>query len=280
MKKINLLILVFSALVFYSGVDRTPPATRDDNLSLGNPSNAKEDKTLADNYLITKKQYVLSYNSIKGTPNWVSWHLSTAWKGKYKRTNPFRSDKDVPSPWYKVTKKDYENTGFDKGHICPSDDRDGNKSDNDATFFMTNMVPQSPVCNQQTWGDLEDYCRELANEGNELYIIAGPLGKKGSGSNGIASTIADGKVQVPKYVWKVIIVLPNGSNDVNRIDNNTRIIAVKIPNKQNVNTKEWYDYRISVDDLERLTGFDFFSAINDVIEDELEKKVDGEEINM
>jgi endonuclease G, mitochondrial len=279
MKKINVILLLFSAMLFYSGVDRTPPATRDDNLIMGNPSKAKAETSLPENYLITKNQYVLSYNSKKGIPNWVSWHLSTAWKGRYKRKDPFRADKDVPAPWYRVSKKDYTNSGFDKGHICPSDDRDAGKVDNDATFYMTNMIPQSPICNRQTWGDLEDYCRELAIEGNELFIVAGPYGKKGQGEKGSATFLKNGKVEVPKFVWKVILVLPNGTDDVSRVDAATRVIAVKIPNKQNSNIKEWYDYRVSVDAIEQMTGYDFFSAVKDDVENEIEKLVDDVEMD-
>src|SRR5689334_8619219 len=54
-------------------------ATRDNNLAMGNPSGAGTSNP--NNYLMTKPQYVLSYNNARGSANWVSWHLSTAWKG-------------------------------------------------------------------------------------------------------------------------------------------------------------------------------------------------------
>jgi len=277
MKKILPLILIAISASLYS-FTLLVSATRDDSLVLGNPSNARTEISSGNNYLIQKGQYTLSYNSSKGIPNWVSWHLSAAWKGKYKRKDKFKADTAVPTLLYKVKKADYTNSGFDKGHMCPSDDRDGNKIDNEATFFMTNMIPQSPVCNQQTWGDLEEYCRDLAEAGNELYIIAGPSGKGGSGSKGIAKTIAKGKIEVPKYVWKVILIIPNGSDDVHRIDENTRTIAVKMPNKQNVNTKEWYEYRVTIDAVEQLTGYDFFSEVEDGVENIIEQIKDSQEI--
>ena len=67
--------------------------------------------------------------------------------------------------------------------MCPSDDRDGSDADNAVTFFMSNICPQAPNLNQQVWADLEDFARDLAADGNELYILSGGYGNGGSGSN-------------------------------------------------------------------------------------------------
>jgi endonuclease G, mitochondrial len=243
--------------------------TRDDNLALGNPSDAEAGQDHKNNYLIRHHQFVLSYNAAKGIPNWVSWHLSTAWKGDYKRTNPFRPDEQIPRKSYSVTKKDYSGTGFDRGHMCPSDDRDLNRTDNDATFLMSNMVPQSHHCNAGPWGEFEEYCRMLAAQGNEMYIVAGPLGRGGVGINGPASTIAHGRIEVPAFVWKVAVILPNGTNDRFRIDDCTRTIAVVMPNREDSKGK-WHDFRVSIDEVECLTGYDFFSLLDDCIESQIE----------
>lgn len=248
-------------------------ATRDDNMAMGNPSGAVTDFSARENYLIVRPQYTLSYNARKGTANWVSWHLSTAWKGDYRRRDLFSTDAAIPEQWYRVKTKDYTNSGFNRGHLCPSDDRDASRRDNEATFQMTNIIPQSPACNQRTWHDLERYCTELALAGNELYIVAGPHGKRGQGSNGTATAIAAGKVRVPKYVWKAILILPNGCDDITRVNTSTKVIAVIMPNRENVNTKEWFEYCVTVDALEKLTGYDLFSNVPDDIEDVIEGRV-------
>ncbi|GAB4023776.1 hypothetical protein GCM10028808_75040 [Spirosoma migulaei] len=107
------------------------------------------------------------------------------------------------------------------------------------TFILTNIVPQAPQLNRQSWLRLEDYCRNLVAQGNELYIIARTTGKGGEGDNGKASTIANGRLTVPAALWKVIVVLPVGSDDVSRINAQTRVIVVIIPNTSSVGEQVW-----------------------------------------
>ena len=248
--------------------------TRDDNMGLGNPSNAIANTSSPANYLMVKKDYTLSYNRDKGIPNWVCWHLSSAWKGNAPRIDKFKADASLPSGWKRVSPADYTNSGFDKGHMCCSEDRDFNAAENEETFLMTNMVPQSPNNNQQTWRSLEAYCQALAATGNELYICAGPNGQGGTGGKGPASSLGAGSIVVPASVWKVIVVLPVGASDVKRITKTTRVIAVIMPNDQVVKSKPWGDYRVSVDQVEALTGYDFLTAVSTTIQGTIEANVD------
>jgi endonuclease G len=249
-------------------------ATRDNNLALGNPSGAVASTAYPTNYLLTKTQYTMSYNRDQGKPNWVSWHLSSAWLGSTARQDDFRADATLPTGWYQVKATDYSGSGFDRGHNCPSADRTGSTTDNSATFLMSNMMPQAPQNNQQTWAGLENYARTLVNAGNELYIICGSYGKGGTGSNGYYTTVAGGNVTVPANCWKVIVVLPNGSSDVSRITTSTRVIAINTPNNNSLSTS-WGTYRTSVDAIEAATGYDLLSAIPASIQSTLEARTDS-----
>jgi len=165
-------------------------ATNNPNLLLGNPSNAASNAASADNYLMVKPQYIVSYNSKTHTANWVSWQLNRSWIGAADRQDNFRPDNALPAIWYKVRPNDYSGSGYDRGHIAPSavakrgvSHRTRNESDNSSTFLMSNIMPQSPELNRGVWGDLEEYCRELVQSGKELYIVAGPVGSQGSIGN-------------------------------------------------------------------------------------------------
>lgn len=244
------------------------------HLTMGNPSNAVTDVTLENNYLLEKEEYVMSYNRGNATANWVSWHLDEAWFGDAPRQNDFRADTSLPAGWFQVSHSDYTNSGFDRGHLCPSADRTLSVDDNSNTFFMTNMMPQAPNNNRIAWANLENYCRSMLSGGFEIYIISGGYGSGGDGSNGYATTIANGQINVPSNTWKVIMILPDGENDVDRVTSNTRVIAVDMPNSQNV-VSDWTQYKTSVDDLEAITGYDFFDLVPDAIEDVIEASVDA-----
>ncbi len=254
-------------------VDNTNARIATDNLLMGNPSNASTLSTT--NYLMQKMTYSLSYNSTEGKPNWVSWHLDNTWLGSATRCDCFASDVLLPSGVYRVSSSSYTNSGFDRGHNCPSGDRTFSSTDNRETFLMTNMMPQAPVNNQQTWERLESYCRTLVSQGNECYIICGSYGKGGTGSKGGTTlTIDAGRVTVPKQIWKVVIVLPNGTNDISRVTTATRVIAVNTPNINTLSTS-WGVYRTSVDAIETATGYDILSGLPDAIEATLESRVDN-----
>jgi endonuclease G len=247
-----------------------------EHLVLGNPSNAITDVNQPFNYLLPKPQYVMSYHRDRGIPNWVSWHLDSTWLGTAPRQDDFRPDPSLPEGWYRVTQFDYFGSGFDRGHHTPSADRTRTIPDNSATFFMTNMMPQAPNNNQGPWEELESYCRTLVNQGNELYIIAGGAGMGGSGSNGgVTNTIANGKVTVPAVTWKVIVIIPNGDNDLQRINKTTRTIAVIMPNRQDIGINTpWRNFRVSIKSVEALTGFDFLSNVSRSRQLLIERRVD------
>ncbi|MCC3156827.1 DNA/RNA non-specific endonuclease [Hymenobacter sp. 15J16-1T3B] len=252
------------------------PAGQDDPLSLGNPSGASSNPDQSpNNYLMVKPQYALSYSRDRGIPNWVVWHLSQAWLGSAPRQDDFRPDPALPRGWYQVTPRSYSGSGFDKGHNCPSADRSLTLDDNSATFLMTNMIPQAPMNNQRTWNHLEDYSRDLVHAGNEVYVLMGSYGRGGTGANGLAQTLDNGHVTVPKRVWKVLVVLPNGSGDLQRIAaGQARLIAIDTPNDNSVNP-DWAQYRTSVDAIEAATGLDLLSQLPAEAQARLEARVDA-----
>jgi endonuclease G len=245
-----------------------------DHMLFGNLSNASLLTDSINNYLMRKAFYSLSYNRTRGTANWVSWHLFAADLGSTPRQDDFRTDNTLPFGWYQVPATAYSGSGFDRGHNCPSADRTSSVEANSSTFLMSNMIPQAPTLNQQPWARMEDSLRRLVNLGFEIYIIMGSYGNGGTGNNGFATTINGGNVTVPSNVWKVALVIQNGNNDTSRVDANTRVIAVNIPNN-NISTGNWKTYRTSVDAIEAATGYDLLSILPTSLQAILETRIDN-----
>ncbi len=245
----------------------TPP---DEHLVMGNPTGAVHDISYPANYLMQKYQYDLSYNRDNGIPNWTAWHLSSAWLGSVTRQNDFRNDTTLPAGWYQVQSTSYSGSGYDRGHMCPSADRTITVTDNSATFLMTNMIPQAPNNNRGPWAKFESYLRTLVQSGDEIYIYSGGYGSQG--------TIDNGHVLVPAYTWKVALVLPDGNNDLSRVNSSTRVITIEIPNNntQVSQSDDWKLFRVSVDYVESQTGYNFLSNVPDSIQAQIESVVDNQ----
>jgi len=278
-------LLLFSSLFLLSNCslfeeEKVIPVETDetkgsDHLLLGNPSDAQALEVLAENYLSEKSQFALSYSNSRGIPNWVSWHLNSKWLGSTSRTDDFLPDFDLPFSDNRVNRSDYSGSGFDRGHNCPSADRTSSRKDNAVTFLMSNVIPQAPEHNQKMWNEMEIFTRDqVRKNGNEVYIIMGNYGEGGEGRFGMEKRIGDdGIVAVPEYIWKVVVIIGEGDDDLSRIDKNTRVVAVLTKNL-NQNVKEWHEYRVSVDEIEKETGLDLLSEVPEEIQAGIEAKVD------
>lgn len=245
------------------------------NLLMGNPSQATSSAGNSENYLLVRPQYALSYSRTKGMPNWVSWELNASWLGDAHRVGKFAPDEDLPVGWDRIKPSDYTGSGFDRGHMTNSEDRSRSPEDNIPTFLMTNIIPQSPDNNQGVWVQLENYSRQLARSGKELFIVSGGHGQGGIGKNGFKATVGRGKVVVPAIMWKVILVLDRPNAGAAGVTKNTRTIAVIIPNKQGVRDDPWQQYRTSVKEVEKLTGYKFFTSVPADIREVINAKVDN-----
>lgn len=243
------------------------------HLTLGNPSDATTEVTNKNNFLLVQPQFALSYNNRKGGPNWVAWHLEADDVGDAERCNCFHPDTELPTGFKRIVTSVYTNTGYERGHLCNSEDRTETDDDNFATFAMTNILPQKADNNKGPWVKLENYGRKLAEEGNELYIVAGAFGSKGSFG------VTNRKVNIPRVFWKVLVVLPRGNSDLSRINNSTRTIAVCMPNKNGIRPHDWRRYVATVRNIEDATGYDFLSELSTTVQNALETVRDSEATN-
>lgn len=210
--------------------------------------------------ILRRTAYTASYNKNTRLPNWVAWQLTADHTdGPHKRKGlKFREDEDVPEP--RATDWDYYNSGYDRGHMCPSGDCKWSAEAQLESFLFTNACPQVHGLNAGDWNEMEQQCRRWAEKYGRLYIVSGPIIYKGN-----SKTIGRNKVVVPEAFFKVVL----------RLGDNPRAIGFIYKNKSGNRPKG--DYVNTVDEVERITGFDFFPALPDDVERRVEAEADIEE---
>jgi endonuclease G, mitochondrial len=244
-----------------SGAERAALAASP-HVALGIPTDA--DPT--DEILLDRREYVLSYDAVRNGPNWASWQLDDSHLGPTHRRNDFRPDRLLPIGVYQVTPQDYADSGYDRGHLCPSADRARDATQNSLTFLMTNVQPQLHELNAGPWARLEKYERELAARTDaELYIVAGGIFEPNP------PTIGRG-VAVPRANYKVIVLLKKGQTAA-EIATDTEVIAVVLPNLPGVSRHAWTEYLVSVDEIERQTGYDLLGNVPLPVQVEIEAAI-------
>ena len=239
-------------------------------MQLGNPSGATVDPNNHSNYLLQRTVDAVDFSDTHGVPNWVSWDLTSPDIGTAGRSTSFYQDLLLPSTFNRLTSSDYTNSGFDRGHMCPSYDRTDTSANNKLVFYMSNIVPQTPDNNQGIWQDFEDFCQDQAIAGDELLITCGPSLYTG------ARIQPSGEASIPGYTWKIAVIVPPGSGTaLSRINTATRVIALKVPNISGIYSVPWSTYVTSVNQLQTDTGYTFFSALPSSVATVLRAKVDG-----
>lgn len=205
--------------------------------------------------------FTVSFNPSNGTPDWVGWELlGTETNGSAQRSNKFWADTDVTgSP----TPDDYRNSGYDKGHLCPAADQKWSAQAMNDCFVMTNMTPQTHALNGGAWNTLENKERVWAQRDSALVIVAGPIY-----ADTDTERIGKAGVRVPSAFFKVLLA-PYVADP--------RAIGFVYPNMAAPGNMQ--SYSMSVDEVEQLTGLDFFSSLPDDLENRIESRASFTEWN-
>ena len=198
----------------------------------------------------------LSFNSDAHEPNWVAWELTAdETTGPVKRSSKFIADIDVAGS---AMPSDYTNSGYDRGHKAPAGDMKWSPEAMQETFYMTNICPQAKPLNTGAWKNLEEKCRVWACAEGAVYIVCGPVL-----TDGMSERIGESGVVVPKRFFKVVLA-PNADppRGIGFLMDNAKVKG----GMQAAAT--------SIDEVERVTGHDFFSSLPDEIEDAVEAQND------
>ena len=205
--------------------------------------------------VIKHKAYTLAFNPTYKTPHWVGWELTA----QESDGNEEREDQFLPDPKAKglsAYSSDYSRSGYDRGHMAPAGDMKWNATAMNESFYMTNICPQIHSLNAGKWNSLEKKTRDLAKKYGKVYISCGPIY-----SSKNPKVIGENRVAVPDAFYKVILI-PKAT------DGKPIAMGFVFQNKKEVRTL--ISHQLTVDRVEEITGLDFFAALPDDIENQIE----------
>lgn len=257
MKKIFLILII---ITFHSckefNLNSIKAVEKEDKTSIENLSSINFDykPSLTSNTVYFHDSYSFSYSEEHEQSEWVAYFLDKKdiklvnYDRPYFQQDPLVASKSAD--W-----RNYKNSGYDKGHLCPAGDRKATYSSFEETFFTSNISPQEHNFNSGVWNRLEEKTRYWANKNNGLYVVTGGV------LSDDLKTIGKEKVAVPNYFYKVLL-----SKD------GSKMIGFLVPHINS--NKALYEFVVPVDSIEKMTGIDFYPNLNDKIEKQLESKSD------
>jgi endonuclease G, mitochondrial len=196
---------------------------------------------------IVKHQYfTLSYNEKFEQAEWVAYEL----KQEYLKNNDFKRPYFIEDPKVSTGSADwrnYKNSGYDKGHLCPAGDMEFNEDAYNDTFYTSNISPQQHNFNSGIWNRLEQKTRYCAEKYNDIYVVTGGILKDSD------KKIGTEKVAVPKYFYKIILAKSGKDH---------KAIAFLVPNEDS--NKSLYEFVVPIETLEKMTGIDFFPNLKNL----------------
>lgn len=256
-----IVIVVYFFGIDFSKVDNKTPSITSQKEVVENTGEKQFDSessffpTSTTGQIIIHDNYSLSYNESFEQAEWVFYELKReGLESNFKRPY-FIEDPKVKTR--SADYKNYKNSGYDKGHLCPAGDMKFSKKAFDETFYTSNISPQKSEFNGGIWNRLENKIRYWSARDGKMYVVTGGVLKKG------LKTIGREKVAVPEFFYKILLQENKDSY---------KMIAFLMPNE--MSSRPLYEYVVAVDEIEKLTGIDFFPILPDSIENDLEKSSD------
>ena len=270
--KLLALVLVLAGAVLYYVFDHRSVEPDEPDAPVVNPGRVSTDiplnvaslmevPDLTDSYspIVPHKAYVSSYNEETLIPDWVAYELTADETGGTESRGgiEFRMDPTLRGVT-QAMREDYSGSGWTKGHLMPAADAAYSTTTMGETFYFTNICPQDETLNAGDWAYLEKRVRQWANRYGHIWVVTGPI----VGENRYG-TIGEREVVVPDSFFKALLIQKkNGSYSA--------IAFVMDNDDERYYLKDCY---LTVDELETLTGFNFFPQLDDTIEEKVESKV-------
>jgi endonuclease G len=199
--------------------------------------------------IVKHTYYTLSYNEKFEQAEWVAYEL----KKEYLKNSNYKRPYFIEDPSVTTGSADWRNykkSGYDKGHLCPAGDMEFNENAYNDTFYTSNISPQDHDFNSGIWNRLEQKTRYWASKYNDVYVVTGGILKDSD------KKIGTEKVSIPKYFYKIVLAKSGKEH---------KAIAFLVPNKDS--DESLYNFVVSIETLEKMTGIDFFPNLKNLKSD-------------
>jgi len=227
----------------------------DEEISTQNIEHLEYPALHANEKIISHTGYSFVYSEEHEQAKWIAYELTKEETNSlFERTDKFLVDPLVSTGT--AENSDYSNSGYDKGHLAPAADMGWSATSMKESFYFSNMSPQLPGFNRGVWKRLEEMMRSWAIDNSAIYIVTGPILTSG------LPTIGGNRVSIPNYYYKVVL-------DYTQPE--IHAIGFVLPNQSS--SESLSSFAVSIDEVERQTGIDFFPALPDEQETKLEKEV-------
>jgi endonuclease G len=253
--------LIFSTIVLSCKMENE--VGTNENLIINENSNSKIEQNAAfdflptstSNQIVVHDYYTLSYKEEYEQAEWVAYELKKS--NLYHNFNRPLFIEDTKVKTGSADWRNYKRSGYDKGHLCPAGDMKFSKNAYDETFLTSNISPQKHDFNDGIWNTLEGKVRYWASKYDGIYVVTGGV------LNDNLKTIGKENVAVPEYFYKVLLDDSRGEY---------KMIGFLVPAVDS--NKPLYEFVVPVDQIEKMTGIDFYPKLDDAIENKLEKSSD------
>lgn len=202
--------------------------------------------------IINHTYYTASYSEKDEQSEWVAYKVTnSSFNDHVSRTNDFREDPFVKTG--SAAPDDYYRSGYDRGHFAPAKTMSRNLTSMSESFYLTNISPQNPSFNRGIWKRLESKVRYWSAMNDSIYVVTGPILDHPIGQ------IGKNKVTVPRAFYKTLLGFKNGK---------VKGIGFIMPNEKS--DKSIYSYAVSIDEIEKITGINFYYQLDKSIQDNIE----------
>lgn len=204
--------------------------------------------------IVYRKGYTASYNISTKNPNWVAWNLTREHAtGSVPRYKGYLDDNEIQG--YVPKEEDWSSMpcSLSHGHMCPAGDNKWDEEAMEQTFLLSNMCPQTRRLNSGSWNKLEEKCRAWARRYGSIYVVCGPVYESDS-----SNTMGNAKIWIPDAFYKVVLCMEGTPKAIGFIYAND-----EQPHNMQQSVR-------TVDEIEAMTGIDFFSSLPDDVENAIE----------